>query len=103
VADTEHIGKLVYFPQDGMNKKYFPYKVMPNYHQPIVRLHKGINVLQIYNVQAMVKFESLAQNVIVQVECLAYAYNIIHDPIDRMGLIHFEILIDSPKTSGGKS
>ncbi len=42
----------------------------------------------------MVKFKSMAHNVVVQVECLAFAYNIIHEPAERMGLIHFEVLID---------
>ena len=44
----------------------------------------------------MVKFTAPTKNVIIQVECLAYSYNIIHDAINRMGLIAFELLIEGP-------
>jgi len=82
-ADREHVGKVEYFPKTGLGAKYFPYRVMPNYHQPI----------------AMVKFTEPTKNVIIQVECLAYSYNIIHDAINRMGLIAFELLIEGPKAT----
>ena len=42
----------------------------------------------------MVKFNAPTKNVVIQVECLAYSYNIIHDAINRMGLIAFELLIE---------
>lgn len=78
-ADREHIGgDITYMPASGLEKKFFPYRVMPNYHQPIT----------------MVKFNDMSRHVLVQVECLAYSYNIVHDAINRMGLIHFEVLID---------
>lgn len=77
-ADREHIGDRSYMPESGLQGKYFPYRVMANYHQPM----------------ALVKFNDPPVNTLVQVECLAYAYNIIHDAFDRQGLIHFELLID---------
>jgi sodium/potassium-transporting ATPase subunit beta len=78
-ADREHIGSdITYIPKSGLPEQFYPYRVMPNYHQPI----------------AMVKFNNVARNVLVQIECLAYSYNIIHEPMDRMGLIRFELLIE---------
>lgn len=76
--DAEHIGNVTYLPKHGIDGKYFPYKVMNNYHQPI----------------AMVKFENPSKNKVILVECRAYAYNIIHDSTDRLGLVHFELLIE---------
>ena len=91
-VDNEHIGSVKYYPLYGMDAKYFPYRVMANYHQPMVSLVMKCNTTTL--LQAMVQFESIERNKVVQVECLAYAYNIVHDPQERMGLIHFEILID---------
>lgn len=34
--DKEHLGNVTYIPEAGIDGKYYPYAVMPNYHQPIV-------------------------------------------------------------------
>lgn len=39
----------------------------------------------------MVKFEGLKRGVLVEVECKAFAYNIIHDRANRLGMVHFEL------------
>ena len=44
--------------------------------------------------QAMVKFKNPPRNRLVQIECKAYAFNIIHDSTDRLGLVHFELLVE---------
>ena len=87
-----------------MDAKYFPYRVMANYHQPMVLFTMQYNT-KLCPLQAMVQFDSIAHNKAVQVECVAYAYNIVHDAQERMGLIHFEILIDDADiaSSGGGS
>ena len=36
LPDQEHLGAVEYLPKSGLDKKYFPYKVMTNYHQPVV-------------------------------------------------------------------
>ena len=38
------------------------------------------------------KFNSLPVNRVVQVECRAYANNIVQDIESRLGLVHFELL-----------
>lgn len=85
-ADQENIGQLSYIPPGGISSKFFPYKVMDNYHQPF----------------AMVKFESLQPGVLVEVECKAYAMNIEHDRANRLGMIHFE-MYRLPDSSSKKS
>ncbi|KAK6061077.1 hypothetical protein COOONC_01261 [Cooperia oncophora] len=34
--DKEHIGRLKYIPEYGIDGRYYPYVYVPNYHQPIV-------------------------------------------------------------------
>lgn len=34
--DKEHLGNVTYIPEAGIDGKYYPYAVMPNYQQPIV-------------------------------------------------------------------
>ncbi|KHJ40903.1 sodium / potassium ATPase beta chain [Trichuris suis] len=77
-TDSEHIGKLQYIPTSGIPHKFFPYRVMKNYHQPF----------------ALVKFLSPTRGVLLEIECKAYAYNIMHDRTFRLGMVHFELLID---------
>lgn len=80
-VDKEHIGKVNYLPPSGIDGKYYPYVVMANYHQPI----------------AMVKFDTLPRNKLVLIECRAYALNVEHDITSRLGLVHFELLVqDKP-------
>uniref|UniRef100_A0A5S6R4C6 Sodium/potassium-transporting ATPase subunit beta n=1 Tax=Trichuris muris TaxID=70415 RepID=A0A5S6R4C6_TRIMR len=78
-TDSEHIGRLQYIPERGIPHKFFPYRVMKNYHQPF----------------ALVKFHSPTNGVLLEIECRAYAYNIMHDRTFRLGMVHFELLIDS--------
>lgn len=84
-ADQENIGELEYIPPSGISKTFFPYKVMKSYQQPF----------------AMVKFKSLTKGVLVEVECKAYAYNIVHDRPNRLGMIHFEILYMADEAAKG--
>jgi sodium/potassium-transporting ATPase subunit beta len=47
----------------------------------------------------MVKFTNPPLNKLVLVECKAYAYNILHDSADRLGLVHFELLVEDKPQS----
>uniref|UniRef100_A0A914D4L0 Sodium/potassium-transporting ATPase subunit beta n=1 Tax=Acrobeloides nanus TaxID=290746 RepID=A0A914D4L0_9BILA len=75
--DKKNIGEIEYIPSAGIDIRFYPYAVMPNYHQPIT----------------MVKFNNLIKNVLIKVECRAYAGNIVHDIINRLGLVRFEIFL----------
>lgn len=46
------------------------------------------------------KFKNIRTGVLVMVECKAYAYNIIHDRTDKLGMVHFEMLIDRENRKG---
>jgi sodium/potassium-transporting ATPase subunit beta len=74
--DKEYIGERQYIPPEGIDGRFYPYAVMTNYHQPI----------------AMVKFNSLPVNRLIQVVCKAYAGNVEQDIESRLGLVNFELL-----------
>jgi len=77
-ADEEYIGEVEYTPWQGFPKYYFPYMHTPGYLPPIVA----------------VRFVAPASNVLINVECKAYAKNIKHNRKERLGLVHFELLRD---------
>lgn len=77
-ADKENIGALRYIPQRGFSSQYFPFQNQDGYLSPIVAVH----------------FESPKRGVLINIECKAWARNIIHDRVDRRGSVHFELMID---------
>jgi len=77
-ADQEYIGPITYSPWQGFPAYYFPYMNTPGYLPPIVA----------------VQFERPMSNVLINVECRAWAKNIVHDRGNRLGLVHFELLKD---------
>ncbi|XP_071531627.1 sodium/potassium-transporting ATPase subunit beta-like [Panulirus ornatus] len=77
-ADQEYIGPVKYFPWQGFPSYYFPYMHTPGYLPPIVA----------------VQFDRPTSNVLINIECRAWAKNIVHDRQKRLGLVHFELLKD---------
>jgi len=77
-ADEEYVGPIQYFPWQGFPSYYFPYRHTPGYLSPIVA----------------VQFDTPASNVLINIECRAWAKNIGHDRGNRLGLVHFELLKD---------
>ena len=78
VADQENIGELLYYPESGIDRRYFPYRVDKGYRQAF----------------AIVKFNKPPIGILIEVECKAYALNIIHDRTNRLGMVHFEVLVE---------
>jgi len=80
-VDKEHVVEFEYFPQRGFPGYYFPYVNTENYMSPLI-------AVQIRNPKP---------NVIVSVECRAWAKNILYrgGNLQREGSIHFEILQDT--------
>lgn len=76
--DKEHLGNVTYIPEAGIDGKYYPYSVMPNYQQPF----------------AMVKFNNLPRNRVILVECRAYAQNIEIDRTSKLGMVNFELMVE---------
>jgi len=77
-ADKENIGPIAYYPQQGIEFKYFPFTNQPGYLSPFVFVH----------------FSKPAPGVLINVECKAWAKNIKHNRMDREGSVHFELLMD---------
>jgi len=77
-ADKENIGPVHYYPQQGIEFKYFPFTNQPGYLSPFVFVH----------------FLKPTPGVLINIECKAWAKNIRHDRMDREGSVHFELLID---------
>jgi len=77
-ADRENLGPVKYYPQPGIPKYYFPYKNQPGYLSPLVFAH----------------LEKPKQGVLIAVSCKAWAQNLVHDVMERVGTVHFELMID---------
>jgi len=77
-ADLENIGPVKYYPRRGFPGYYFPYQNSEGYLSPLVAVH----------------FERPVRGIIINVECKAWAKNIRHDRADRIGSVHFELMID---------
>ncbi|XP_044266272.1 sodium/potassium-transporting ATPase subunit beta-1-like [Tribolium madens] len=79
-VDKENTGGFRYFPSQGFPSYYFPYKNVKNYLSPLV-------AVQVLNT---------APNVIISIECRAWAKNIKYSSsnLQREGSVRFEILRD---------
>jgi len=77
-ADKENIGPVTYYPTNGISRNYFPYLNQEGYLSPAI----------------FVEFTNPRHGVLIAVECRAWADNIQHDRMKRMGLVHFELMID---------
>lgn len=77
-ADVENIGPIHYIPRHGFPGYYYPYENSEGYLSPLVAVY----------------FERPQPGVLINVECKAWARNIIHGRNDKIGSVHFELLID---------
>ncbi|XP_039305463.1 sodium/potassium-transporting ATPase subunit beta-2 [Solenopsis invicta] len=77
-ADVENMGPIEYIPRRGFPGYYFPYNNTPGYQSPLVAVH----------------FKRPMYGVLINIECRAWAHNIIHDRFEESGLVHFELMID---------
>ncbi|XP_034936762.1 sodium/potassium-transporting ATPase subunit beta-2-like [Chelonus insularis] len=77
-ADQENIGPINYIPRQGFPGYYYPYMHQEGYRSPLVAVH----------------FQRPRPGILINVECKAWARNIKHNRNDRMGSVHFELLID---------
>jgi len=77
-ADVENIGPINYHPILGFDGQYFPFVNVDEYLSPLVAVH----------------FAKPARGVLINIECKAWARNIIHDRHERRGSVHFELMVD---------
>ncbi|XP_064455533.1 sodium/potassium-transporting ATPase subunit beta-like [Ornithodoros turicata] len=78
VADQENMGPLAFYPANTIANYYYPYKNVPGYMSPFV----------------FVQFMRPERGVLINLECKAWAANIKHERQDRVGSVHFELMID---------
>lgn len=77
-ADKEGLKSIQYFPpSQGFPGKYFPYTNQKGYMSPLVA----------------VQFEPKSVGQLLHIECRAFARNIGYVRRDRIGMVHFEILL----------
>ncbi|KAH0557245.1 sodium/potassium-transporting ATPase subunit beta-2-like isoform X1 [Cotesia glomerata] len=77
--DRESLGPIQYFPKiQGFPGYYYPYKNIDGYLSPLVA----------------VNFKRPTRNKIINVECRAWAKNIIFHQRQKIGMVHFELRID---------
>lgn len=77
-ADRDNIGEVMYYPKQGIPFNYFPFTNQKGYVSPFV----------------FVQFNEISRGVLVNVECRAWAKNIKYDRGDRLGSVHFELIVD---------
>lgn len=77
-ADLEYIGPINYYPIQGFPGYYFPYENADGYLSPLV----AVNI------------HRPKSGVLINIECKAWAKNIIHSRSEQTGSVHFEILLD---------
>ncbi|XP_065343929.1 sodium/potassium-transporting ATPase subunit beta-2-like isoform X1 [Cloeon dipterum] len=77
-ADIENIGAVDYIPKWGFPGYFYPYENSEGYLSPLVAVH----------------FVAPRTGVLINIECKAWAKNIKHDRADRLGSVHFELMID---------
>lgn len=77
-ADVENIGPIAFYPNRGFPGYYYPFESDDDYMSPVLA----------------VQLTKPQRGVLINVECKAWARNIRHDRADRLGSVHFELLID---------
>ncbi|XP_025832675.1 sodium/potassium-transporting ATPase subunit beta-2 isoform X2 [Agrilus planipennis] len=78
-ADVEYLGPITYYPKiQGFPGYYYPYKNAEGYLSPLVA----------------VQFLRPVAGIVINIECKAWAHNIKHKRTDKVGSVHFELLID---------
>lgn len=77
-ADRENIGPVAFYPTQGFPGYYYPFMADDDYLSPLIA----------------VQLEKPRRGILINIECKAWARNIKHDRKERIGSVHFELLID---------
>lgn len=93
----EYLGPIAYYPDiQGFPGYYYPYKNGEGYLSPLVAvqfLRPTSNTVNIFFEHIFV-FVIVSGGIVINIECKAWAKNIKHNRQDRIGSVHFELLID---------
>lgn len=77
-ADRENMGAINFMPRQGFPIYYYPYENQEGYLSPAVFAH----------------FENPKKGVLISISCKVWAKNTHHNIQDRIGSVHFELMID---------
>ena len=78
-ADEEALSSITYFPDhQGVPMGFFPHQVRTNLVSPAVA----------------VQFTDVPRGQLIHIECKAWFKGVVHDRKERMGLVHFELLLE---------
>jgi len=82
VGDQENLpsSNIVIKPQRGFPGYFYPYKNQPNYRTPFLMVQLSV--------------PEASRHTLINVECKAWAKNIHYERTNRLGSVHFEILVD---------
>lgn len=104
-SDNEVLGPVTYYPQRGFPAYFYPFTNVPGYLSPLIAVQfkrpgckknsKCYLLRYIINNLIFLLFFFIV-NRIINIECRAWAKNIIYNGSfrDRQGSVHFEIMID---------
>lgn len=97
--DVENVGPIQYVSTRGLPGYYFPYLNTPGYLSPLVAVKLERPKSKTPNSHYLTRsYNSVffAANKIINIECRAWAKNIIYHGgnRDRTGSVHLEILVD---------
>lgn len=78
-ADEEALSDIKYYPDhQGVPMGYFPHQVKTNLVSPAVA----------------VQFSAVPRGQLIHIECKAWFKGVVHERKERMGLVHFELLVN---------
>uniref|UniRef100_A0A2A4JHJ4 Sodium/potassium-transporting ATPase subunit beta-2 n=1 Tax=Heliothis virescens TaxID=7102 RepID=A0A2A4JHJ4_HELVI len=77
-ADKENIGPIRYLPFPGFPGYFYPYENAEGYLSPLVAIH----------------LQRPRTGIVINIECRAWAKNIKYDRRERLGVVHFELMIE---------
>lgn len=101
-ADQENIGPINYLPRRGFPGYFYPYENSEGYLSPLVAVH-FVRPRSEYEPLHQCKKKILklhyihflfSAGILINVECKAWAKNIKHSRTDKIGAVHFELMID---------
>lgn len=106
-ADVENMGAIQYIPRRGFPGYYFPFTNTPGYLSPLVAVFFERPKCKFYICVYARRWVASKKNwrrarrdywfldgVLINIECKAWAHNIIHDRFERRGSVHFELMVD---------
>ena len=90
-ADRENMGPLVYHPDQGLSKNYYPYMNQEGYVSPAIFVEFENPQSEKNSTFSFSHYFLSKEGVMIAIECKAWAENIEHDRMERRGIAHFEV------------